>query len=419
MGGKAARAWLVPISMLLLLQTSSSFLNRIIPIISPAMTREFGWDNSFVGYLTAFNNFGALAALLTCLPLMRRIGSIRTLQFSLLAGSAGVVLFFFPLLTLALLGALITGLSQGISNPAGSNVLQRFSPPGKRNLMFSIKQSGVPLGGVVAGLIVPPLVLLTGWRGALAGSGLLVALGIWLTWRGREQTDEPPGERKAPPRRRGFFYSVVQPLRVMSARPGMMSLAWAGVLLSACQACWFAFMVTYLVVKLGYTLTLAGLVFAIMQTCSVAGRVVLGWLADRTRDPRVILVGAGWVACAATVLMALAAPDWPLWAVMTLSAVAGASVAGWNGVQVAEIARLSAPGQVAETSAGASILFNGFLICSSPVWSPAASTPPPLRTNSVIALTDSSDGIRSGFITTSAPAPSRTAESTVSVYTQV
>ena len=38
-----------------------------------------------------------------------------------------------------------------MSSPAGSEILQRFSPPPIRNLVFSIKQTGVPLGGVLAG----------------------------------------------------------------------------------------------------------------------------------------------------------------------------------------------------------------------------------------------------------------------------
>jgi predicted MFS family arabinose efflux permease len=352
--GKAP-IWLIPIATLLLLQTTSAFLNRLIPIISPALTQEFGWDDSLIGYLTAANNFGALVILLTGMPLMQRIGSIRTLQFSLLMGSASVCLFFFPMLTLALLASLLLGVSQGVASPAGSDVLQRFSPPQSRNLVFSIKQAGVPLGGVVAGLLIPFLVVLMGWRGALACAGLLVAGGIWWTWRWREQVDEPAEKRKAPPR---SHRSVIQPLRSLASRSGLLRMALAGVLMAANQSCWFAFMVTYLIVKLQYSLVLAGAVFAVMQASSVAGRIILGWLADSVASPRVILMAAAVISAVVTLLLALAEPGWPLWVVMVLSATAGMSVSGWNGVQIAEIARRSAPGQVAETAAGASILLN-------------------------------------------------------------
>jgi len=43
------------------------------------------------------------------------------------------------------------------------------------SFVFSVKQTGVPLGGALAGVVVPPLVLLGGWRlGALAVAGLCV-----------------------------------------------------------------------------------------------------------------------------------------------------------------------------------------------------------------------------------------------------
>ena len=51
---------------------------------------------------------------------------------------------------MALLASVLIGLSNGTANPAGSEVLQRFTPPAHRNFVFSIKQAGVPLGGVIA-----------------------------------------------------------------------------------------------------------------------------------------------------------------------------------------------------------------------------------------------------------------------------
>lgn len=355
---RGTRVWLIPIATLLLLQTSSAFLNRIIPIIFPALAKEFAWDDSLIGYLTAANNFGALVILLTGMSLMHHIGSIRALQLSLLLGAVSVGLFFVPLLTLALTTCLLIGISMGIASPAGSDVLQRFSPPESRNLVFSIKQAGVPLGGVIAGLLIPFLVVLSGWRWALVCAGLLVAVSVWLTWNWREQIDEPAEIREATRRQNRGLAGLIRPLRALIGQPGLLRITFAGMLLSANQACWFAFMVTYLIVKLHYSLIWAGVGFAVMQTSSVAGRIMLGWLADLAHTPRIILVTAAVISALTTVLLALATPAWPFWTVMLLSVAAGISVAGWNGVQIAEVARRSRPGQVADTAAGASILIN-------------------------------------------------------------
>ena len=150
-----APAWLMPVVAICILQTISSFLTRLIPIVAPAMSVEFGWSGSSIGYLTASNSMGGLAILLAGSALFKQIGGMRTLQLTLSLGAVCLAFLLYPSLGVALAACFAMGLSNGAANPAGSEVLQRFSPPGKRNLMFSIKQAGVPLGGVMAGLLVP------------------------------------------------------------------------------------------------------------------------------------------------------------------------------------------------------------------------------------------------------------------------
>ena len=78
---------------------------------------------------------------------------------------------------MALLASALIGFSNAAANPAGAEVLQRFTPDARRNLVFSIKQAGVPLGGVIAGLAIPPLIEAFGWRTALviAAAGAIAA----------------------------------------------------------------------------------------------------------------------------------------------------------------------------------------------------------------------------------------------------
>ena len=96
---------------------------------------RLGW--SWVGYLIAANIVGALFALTVGVGFMRRIGGVRTLQLSLLIGAAAFLLYLVPSIGLALLASACVGLGNGTANPAGSEVLQRFTPPAHRNLVFS------------------------------------------------------------------------------------------------------------------------------------------------------------------------------------------------------------------------------------------------------------------------------------------
>ena len=55
-------------------------------------------------------------------------------------------------------------------NPASSQVLGPRTTAQTAGLVMSIKQTGVPLGGVMAGALVPMLALHSGWRAAAAGT---------------------------------------------------------------------------------------------------------------------------------------------------------------------------------------------------------------------------------------------------------
>ena len=82
----------------------------------------------------------------------------------------------------------------------------------------------------------------------------------------------------------------------------------------------------------------------------------MGWIADRMVSGTVTLAIAAVGSALTTILFAFASPAWPGWAFMLLAAVAGFCVSGWNGVQIAEVARRSPPEMVAETAAGSVIL---------------------------------------------------------------
>jgi MFS family permease len=350
----------MPVTAIFTLQTISAFLSRLIPIIAPAMAVEFNWSGSSVGYLSASNSLGGLAILAAGSAMLKQIGGMRTLQLTLLLGAACMAFFLYPSIGVALAVCFMMGLSNGAANPAGSEILQRFSPPGMRNLMFSIKQAGVPLGGVIAGLLVPLLVTTAGWRTALLACALIVLLPTIITWRLSASLDIKPA-RKGGARPRLSLQSLralSAPLASLMLEPGLLKMSVVGSLFGVSQSCWFTFTVIYLVDELGYSLGLAGIVFAVMQAGGVIGRIVLGWLSDYLHSATTVLSIAAILSAATTALLGLTNPLWPLWAVIVLAFIAGSSAASWNGVQMAEVARRSSPQLISETAAGSSILVN-------------------------------------------------------------
>jgi MFS family permease len=356
--------WVGPVAAILVLQTMAAFLSRLVPTVAPVMMSEFGWAESWIGYLAAVNTAGSMVVLFVGMAMIRRLGSVGAQQIGLAAGALSLGLLTFPLLSAAFAASLVIGVSYGIATPAGSEVLQRFTPPRKRNFVFSIKQAGVPLGGVMAGAGLPPLIEAIGWRLALVVACGVVVVTVIAVAPLRSRIDRLEGrDARRPSAGFDLMRTLAEPLMSLSHGAGLWRVSIAGGLLAAAQACWFAFTVTYLVVDLHMPLTTAGLLFAVMQAAGVVGRISLGWLADQLGSGISTMIGAAIVAAVVTALFGLITPAWPLWSIAALAAAAGLSVSGWNGVQIAEIAHRSPSARVGEAAAGSMIfIFLGNLL---------------------------------------------------------
>ena len=132
---------------------------------------------------------------------------------------------------------------------------------------------------------------------------------------------------------------------------------------AATQVCLASFLVIYLTKALGFGIVAAGLALTVANIGGIVGRIVWGGTADRFVPPRVLLgsIGVGAAACA----YATAAFDsaWPAWLIYGVSVLFGATAIGWNGVQLAEIARQAPTGHAGKvTGASGFITFAGVVL---------------------------------------------------------
>jgi MFS family permease len=331
----SASIWIWPLLATLIIQATAAFINRLIPTLAPAFTNDFGWDPAAAGYLAGLGTFGSILFLLAGHPLLRRTGPIRALQYGLALGGIGIVLLAWPTVAIAALASLLIGIGYGPSAPAGSDILQRYAPPRHRNVVFSIKQAGVPAGGVLAGTALPPVLELGGWGATLTFTALVVLLAILVVQplRDRIDTSRDPRQSLSP----GAFLTlsnITAPLSLVQATPTLRRLGFVGACLAVGQSCWISLLVAYLVKDLGLSLTTAGILFAVMQVTGIPGRIVMGFLADRLGSSRAVLIAVAAASAGTSVLLALTSPAWPLWSLVLLAGVAGVTVSSWNGLQV-------------------------------------------------------------------------------------
>src|SRR5436190_20253030 len=131
--------WILAIVVIVVLQTVTASVSRFVPVIAPAFLQEFGWNESYVGAFASAAVIGSLFIITAGIGMLQRLGGVGALQLALAISSATLVLYIVPSLPVALFASVLIGLSNGTANPAGSEVLQRFTPPAHRNLVFSIK----------------------------------------------------------------------------------------------------------------------------------------------------------------------------------------------------------------------------------------------------------------------------------------
>lgn len=332
-------------------QCAVSMLSMTPPVMANQIADSLGLPAQVAGLYVGLVYAGAILSSSFSAWLITRLGPLRASFACVVAGGAGLALLAVPHIAASLLATAIIGLSYGPLTPASSHVLARYrSGPGMAFLV-SVRQTSVPMGGVLAGFVAPSLVLGLGWNAACVAIGAATsALGaaIWIAVSiVRNEPQEKP---------HGHNSSLFEPVRFIFRRPGLATLATSSVVYAAMQLILSSFLVVYLTSTAGLDLVLAGALLSASQLAGVAGRLGWGFIADRVSSPRLLLLGIAFLMAVAAGLMSLFTAAWPLAAIATVVILMGATASGWNGVFLAEIIRDVSPTEVGLATSG-SLMF--------------------------------------------------------------
>ena len=352
---KDSAPWFV-VLVVTVAQLVSASAGIVLATIAPKVAETLGVSPILVGYQASLTWGVAMVASVYGGNAVLRWGAGSTTQASMALSAVGVALFAIPNVAVIALGSVIAGIGTGIAPAAAAHLLVRYTAPKRRNLVFSIKQTGVPVGGVLIALIAPALAVTVGWQWSLATIAI-VAVGVMLMVRPHCRTwDNDRGHGVA---RAGAFGGVPVVLRQASLR----WLALASVLFSSVQRIVLTFTVLFLVAEGGYGLVEAGLMLSVVQIGGAATRVPWGWLADRLGNGLAVLYLVCVLIIVSSAALVMLESGWPRPMVYLLFFVLGAATVGWNGVFHAECARLSPPGMASLVASGtAFFVFSGSLI---------------------------------------------------------
>ncbi|MBM3346426.1 MAG: MFS transporter [Betaproteobacteria bacterium] len=267
---------------------------------------------------------------------------------------AGIGLVATAWLPLVALGAILIGAGNGPATPASTYILSRRTPPRLLSMVLSVKQTGASIGTVLAGVAVPLLVITWGWHGAaLACSAVALAVALVLErLRGDMDRDVADGRASGQRQRPGGMAG----LRLINADRRLVALASCGLTFCMLQIAVTTYFVTFLVEEIAVEQTMAGYLFALSVASAVVARVILGAVADRLGDCKIVLAVLGGAMGVAAIGFALLPRGAPTWQIALLGIVFASSAMTWSGVFLAEAVPHALEGQIG-TLVGALMIF--------------------------------------------------------------
>jgi len=355
--------WVGAVVLAVASQTAVALLTRIVPTLAPVLMAALAVGPSFIGILATAGSVGSILFYLAGMPLIRRAGSIRTLQLGMIVAALGTALLVSSLPIILIIGSVLIGIGYAPSTPAGSDLLQRVAPKRHRTLIFSIKQAGVPLGGILAGLMLPPLAAID-LKLAIGAAAVLTVVVAAAMQPMRSRLDQD--RDRAQSLSAATFLApdnLRAPIEALRLSPRIPPIVYASFCLAVAQGATFTFMVTFLVTEIGLDLARAGVLFSIVQVTGIVGRILLGGLADRLGSTAAMLGATTISSMLTTAAFAMVTPAWSFGGLATLSGVCGITVSSWNGLMLAEVAAVVPLGRVAQATAGTTLLvFLGYVV---------------------------------------------------------
>jgi predicted MFS family arabinose efflux permease len=320
----------------------------VAPVLAPLAAPEIGRSASDAGVFVALITITGAVAAISSGSLLRQMGALRVMQLSLLLCGLGLVLLASAQFWLMVVAGLVLGIGYGIIAPACSQILIQVSRPKRRSLIFSVNQTGIPLGGVLAGTLLPPMVRLLDWQASTLAVGL-AGIALMSTIFALPLRTDLDALSNGGTERRQIFAGILLALKL----PALRRMILPSISFAIVQLCLGTFLVSFLTGHVGFDLEGAGRVLALAQAAGIGGRVLWGWIADNLLDSRRVLPLLGVLMSFATVLVALFSPSWPHIMIVIVAIIQGATAIGWNGVYLGEVARLAPEGQAGAVTGGA------------------------------------------------------------------
>ncbi|HEY4172860.1 MAG TPA: MFS transporter [Rhodopila sp.] len=337
---------LIAVLAMFLQQTCGS-VGRVLPaVLAPLIILELHADPSWVGAYFGLTAVAALIGQLASGGFIIRHGAIRMSQAALLSVGGGMAAAVAGGATGFVASALIGNGVAAVATPASSQLLGRWAIRRYAPFAFSITQTAIPAGILLAGSLGPLLAQSLGWRGTM----LVSATACWL-FALLLQPLHRRLDTEATPTHAIHWSDFRTTITGMLSAPELRALSFACLAFNGMQAVFVAYFVTWLTV-LGYNLVAAGSLFATVIAIAIPCRVLWGWIGSFYIAPRVMMAVLAFGMAVGIVLVGAFTPSWPPLAMAAVAGVVSATAMSWHGILLSEAARLAPTGRAGPVTGG-------------------------------------------------------------------
>lgn len=332
-------------------QTGMSVLEQGVPTLAPFLKRDLGLSAAELGAVVSSFAVGRVLGSYAAGRAVDAYGDRQMMLVGGVAGAAAAALAGLLPLGGVVVALALAGTVSSTSTPGGSKLVLTAFRADLRGFAMGIRQSSIPLGGLLAALVLPFLADRAGWRTALAVAAAFTAagaVGAFAGTRGAVRSRRAPGPR-------GRRHPRVK-----------WAILWAALLVGGQYAT-----VAYLVIDVERTskvsLAAAAGLLALVQVGGIAGRLGWGAFSDRAlggrREPVLVALSAGGVAAA--LLLALLPGHADAWGLAPVALLAGLTLVGWQGMFVTVVGELAGPDR-AGADVGFGLTFVALAIVAAP-----------------------------------------------------
>ena len=333
--------------------------SQVIPaVLAPVIIADLHVTPAVAGFYFGLTACFALIGQMGCGSFILRHGPLRMSQIALLSMAVGLAIAVQGSPLAFVLLAAIGQTGAACATPASSQLLGRWSPPRLAPIVFSVKQTAVPVGILLGGSLAPSAAGWLGWKGTmLVAVAALVVFAIGLQPLRRRFDAERMANRSF---RLGDLAAT---MRVVMTTPTLRGLAYACFAFNGMQQVMTAYFVIYMT-HLGYDLVAAGYLFSVAVAIAIPCRVLWSWLGSFHLPAGLMMAWLALGMAVSALAMAFFSGAWPIIAIELVAWVLSATALSWHGILLSETARLAPEGMVGSATGGVlSFGQAGSLVC--------------------------------------------------------